>query len=197
VQTIEVDDVVVVRNNESIPRTIGWNSREYVLSPDKPAFVPAACAFCWFGDPRSAADVKAKKADNGFVEFIPDRATEVRRLRIKYGALDGDEATFDGVRIPDVTITTAEGNEVITVLQDPAGHSVMAAQTTVQSQDELLAMVKKQQRQLDMLVSQMDDPPSFDLPDDDDQVGPPADDNPHFGPKTNVKSRAKATVDTP
>jgi len=53
--------------------------------------MPAACAFSWFGDPRSTAQMGTVRDQKGIVGFIPDRDTERRRLRVKYDNQFGDE----------------------------------------------------------------------------------------------------------
>lgn len=152
--TIRTDDILFVQNNEDVDRIITWNSRNFVLKPGAITYIPAAAAFVWFGDPRSAENVVSLTDESGLTEWVPDRATEVRRLRIKYGAVEGDEASFEGVRIPDVTVKTVDGEDIKTVLDDPSGRSVMKASDTLESRDDLLAMLQKQQRQIALLMEQ-------------------------------------------
>lgn len=157
------DDIVQVKNNEGYPLHVMWNSRKYELSPGKTAFIPAACAFNWFGDPRSGATYQSILDADGTRGFIPDRATEVRRLRIKWGAgLLGDESNFDGVDIPDVEILTAEGEAVITVLSDPEGKNVIQASHSKADDEQLRELVASQQRQIEAMKSHlgMNDDPS-------------------------------------
>lgn len=159
---IRPDDIVQVKNNEGYPLHVAWNSRKYELVPGKTSFIPAACAFNWFGDPRSGGTYQSILDVDGTRGFIPDRATEVRRLRIKWGAgLLGDESNFDGVDVPDVEIKTADGEEIISVLNDPEGKNVITSNTTVRDDEALRELVASQQRQIEAMKQHMglnDDP---------------------------------------
>lgn len=149
---IRPDDIVRVVNQEEYPFTVKWNSREYRLQPERDVFIPAACAFNWFGDPRASGVYQSIADPDGTRMFVSDRATEVRRLRIKWGAgLEGDEATFDGVAIPSVEVWTAEGERVITVLDDPIGKNVLSASPSVSDDEGLRQLVASQQRQIELM----------------------------------------------
>lgn len=149
---VRPDDIVKVVNREEYPITVKWNSREYRLAPGVDTFVPGACAFLWFGDPRSSGVYQSIPDPDGSRMFVSDRATEVRRLRIKWGAgLEGDEASFDGVAVPQVEVWTAEGERVTTVLDDPDGRNVISASPSIQDDEGLRQLVAKQQRQIEMM----------------------------------------------
>lgn len=149
---VRPDDIVRVINREEYPLTVKWNSREYVLQPGRDVFIPGACAFLWFGDPRSSDKFQSFADSDGTRQFVVDRPTEVRRLRIKWGAgLAGDEATFEDVATPFVEVWTAEGERVTTVLDDPAGRSTIPVETTGRDDDELRELVASQQRQIELM----------------------------------------------
>lgn len=166
-------DIFRVVNRGDAPLRIAWNQVDYVLQPSEDTFVPAAACFCWFGDPRAATNVKSTTDPSGRVSWIPDRPTEVRRLRIKYSSpLVGDETNFDGVAIPDVEVYTVNGERITTVLQDPQGSTVIPASTTVQSDAELRALVAKQQRELESMRRHL----NMDAPSAQNESEIPADD---------------------
>lgn len=166
-------------NNEEVPIKVKWDSIDYWLQPGQDAYIPTPCAWLFFGDPRATDVIQAVKDGKGIVAYIPDRAAEVRRLRIKWGAgIEGDDATFDQVNIPDVQIFSVTGEEITTVLQDPLGVTIMPASTTVSSDEALRELVAQQQQQIAALTQHLGLTPEStanneaDLPNDDDVLPP-------------------------
>lgn len=191
---LEPGDVVVATNNESLPITIKYNKREYKLTPNVPVFIPFEAACLWYGDPRSVGDIKSYTGLDGLVAFIPDRATEVRRLRQKYGAVYGDDRQIAGsfkddpdnpghpgdpIFIPDVTITTPEGDKLWMVVEDPFGDHAETAIVSVSSNQDMLAQLKRQQAQIDLLLAQMNGTEAEGIPtlSDEGDLVPPTDDD--------------------
>jgi hypothetical protein len=170
---------------------IGWDNVVYRLERDKPGFVPAAAAWSAFGDPRSGAVVTSSRTRRGTVGFVPDRATEVRRLRQKYANHDGDDTQFQDV--PVVEVYDLQNNRLTTVLDDPSGQTVTAAVQTVAGHEQLLAIINRQQQMLAELYAaagladkadavtgdvtaadlgyEEEPPPSGDLPEDTSEPG--------------------------
>lgn len=148
-------DIVRVVNRDDRPLTIGLGGRSYVLPPDKEVPVPFDAAVIAFGDPRSGENMASMRDETGVVYWIPDRPTEVRRLRLKYGLETGNERTFEGTggRIPDVRIFTIDGEPVQFVINDPSGKAVEPARITEQEREGLMAIVERQQRQIEMLLT--------------------------------------------
>jgi len=147
--SIALGQIVRAVNKDNIPLTIGYASVSYTLYPDKDTFIPVEAAMVWFGDPRSGERVRSLKGEDGGVQFIADRATEVRRLRIKYGNGMGDETKFSNV--PNVELYTPEGERITTVLDDPAGETVMAAKSSIAEQQSVQDLLRQQQDQIDAL----------------------------------------------
>lgn len=194
VPVVNVGDLLVVTNHDPETRIIKFNSRTYNLIPDRPVFVPAECVFLWFGDPRCNENMQSIRDEYGNVSYIVDRATEVRRLRLKYGIQGGDERQFDGFvkiprravdidegepfQIPNVEVATAEGEIVPTVFQDPQGLTVRVVQTTMSGDAELRAQLVRQQRQINALLEQLDLPSVPEVVEDDagaEHMLPPTD----------------------
>lgn len=149
---VRPDDIVKVVNREDYAFNVKWNSRSYRLHPGREVFIPASCAFLWFGDPRASSVYQSIADPDGTRMFVNDRATEVRRLRIKWGAgMEGDEASFDGVAVPTVEVWTAEGERITTVLDDPDGRNVISASPSIQDDEGLRALVAKQQQQIEAM----------------------------------------------
>lgn len=151
---LDPEGILRVVNQDPIAHTVKWNSRRYKLEPGKDVFIPAACAYTWFGDPRSTNIYQSITTPEGTVYFVPDRASEVRRLRIKYGGgFDGDEQSFDGVpALPNVEVYDTDGNRVTTVLDDPTGDSVTPALITTSDETDLRKTVAQQQRLIAALM---------------------------------------------
>lgn len=145
-------------NHGPLPLTVKFDSVPYILHPEQPTFIPPACAWNWFGDPRSAQNIQTVKDAKGLVHYIGDRATEVRRLRVKYGAgIEGDETNFEGVpHVPDVSLFTVDGDPITTVIDDPTGQSVMPAVTTVAGDQALRDLVEQQQHQIEALMAHLE-----------------------------------------
>lgn len=140
-------------NNDDVPMLVKWDSSVYKLEPGVETYLPPAAAWNWFGDPRSTDSIQAVKDAKGIVNYIGDRATEVRRLRVKYGAgISGDEANFEGVNIPDVDLFTADNEKITTVLQDPYGGSAQPAVSASTNTEVLEELVAQQQRQIAALL---------------------------------------------
>lgn len=143
-------------NNEEYPLRVKWDSVEYWLHPGVATFIPTPAAWLFFGDPRSTDVIQAVKDVKGQVAYIPDRASEVRRLRIKYGAgIEGDESNFDTINIPSVTVTTVNDDPIVTVLDDPTGRSVTPVVQTQTSDDALRALIAEQARQIQALTAHL------------------------------------------
>src|SRR4051812_31898248 len=122
VATVDNGDIVRAVNTGGAVFTIGWDSKQYKLEPGKDTFIPFEAACLWFGDPRSTNSIQSIKNQHGMVSFVPDRDSEVRRLRVKYGNIGGDERYVDPG--PSVDLFDLEGNQITTVLDDPEGEDV-------------------------------------------------------------------------
>lgn len=127
-----------------------WDAKPYTIEVGKEGFTPFEAMSIAMGDPRSGEVVTTVRDEAGNVQFILDRATEVRRLRVLYDNKIGDEGQI--LYAPDATVTDLEGNEIKTVLADPEGESVITAPTTILDRDQLLAQVQRQQRMIEQLA---------------------------------------------
>lgn len=149
----DIGDIVRVVNKADDPFVIAWDGRNYKLEPGKDQFVPFECATLWFGDPRSTNLVQSAVNDKGIRSFIPDRESEVRRLRVKYGNQGGDERY---VQVhPFVEVYDVEGNRINTVLDDPDGETINVATPTVADNRDLQSLIERQQKQIDFLLSKV------------------------------------------
>lgn len=148
-------DIVKVTNHGTKELTIGWDSKYHRLKPGDTKFVPAEAVINAFGDPRSGPTQRSVKTEGGESAVVPSRLQEVRRLRLLYGGGGvGDDSNFDLVDVPDVTVETLEGEEVKTVLHDPSGDSVTQATQTISESNDLMSIISRQQRQIQLLLQQ-------------------------------------------
>lgn len=151
---VELGDIVRVKNSGKQTYKIMYDSREYALAPGVDAFIPFEAAKLWFGDPRASNSMQSIRNQHGQVAWVPDRDTEVRRLRVKYGCIGGDEREIQGA--PTVEIyELATGSRIYSVLDDPAGERSTPAVQTVNEQAQLLAIVERQQAQIQYLMDQI------------------------------------------
>jgi hypothetical protein len=144
------NDIVRVVNRGDAPYTIMYDSKPYKLMPGEDSFIPFSAACVWFGDPRSTGQIGAVQNERGIRSYIPDRDTEVRRLRAKYDNQFGDESTI--IRHPVVEVYAVTGERITTVLDDPSGESVNVATQTVTEQGNMVALIQAQQAQIDQLT---------------------------------------------
>lgn len=148
-------DIVRVTNRSDVPMAKAFNGKSYVLHPDKETAVPFDAICLWFGDPRSDDLIRNRMNDRGIVTYIPDRASEVRRLRLYWGLPFGDETSFEGGWTPTVDVFTLEGAPLPIVLNDPSGTSITPVTQTAGERDELTNMVLKLQRELAAMQQMM------------------------------------------
>lgn len=162
--TFEDTDVCQVTNHGKKDITLGWNSRQYVIPAGKKKGVPIQAAIIAFGDPRALGNMRSwRNPISNEVGWVPDRAAEVRRLRLRYGIQDGPEGTFyaaDGEipeAVPYVTVEFMEDGDWVklnTVLDDPDGEGAVVDGGGAVDIQTLQASLDKTQRQLALLIQQ-------------------------------------------
>jgi len=141
-------------NRETYPVQIGWGNVFYLLPPNEARIVPTDAIFSFFGDPRATTEMKSQELPSGEHGWIPDRPTELRRLRAKWAKENQDT--------PEDTLTTAhvdvydltDESLVPTVAADPLGVTVNPSIQTIQSMDERDAIIARMQAQLDSLLKE-------------------------------------------
>jgi hypothetical protein len=139
-----------------------WDLAEYVIPPLGTDFMPFEAMKLFFGDPRSTDRVRSSRDAKGLVAFLPDRAGEVRRLRLlyshgfgDYSGKEGPDIVWEQDHIPHVRVTTLDDTPILTVLDDPAGRSVMPAVATQQEEADLRETVVRQGRLLQSLMDRL------------------------------------------
>lgn len=115
----------------------------------------------------------------GIVEFLSDRATEVRRLRLLYAApfgeylpdaadagsifarkpqgvfYPGENRAFQGMMIPHVEVYNIAGDRIYTVLDDPEGMDTIPARATLKTQSDLQQVVLDQGRLITAMAERL------------------------------------------
>lgn len=140
-------------NREDYPVTIGWGNIQYILQPQRETFVPAEAIMNFFGDPRAINNMQRVEQANGQSAWIPDRQTEVRRLRIKWQNLNMGNGE-DELYTPNVDVYTLDGEAVPTVAKDPEGLAVNPAGRSKAEELDRDTIIARMQEQLDQLIKE-------------------------------------------
>ena len=146
---MESGEIVRAINKGNMPLTMTYASRDYVLHPDREAAVPFDTMVLYFGDPRAMAQIRSIKDSFGIVTWIPDRDTEVRRLRVKWGIQGGDSR--DVLLSIPVEFYDFEGNRIETVVDDPRGDRINLQPQTVSEVDLLKQQIVVLQARQDQM----------------------------------------------
>jgi hypothetical protein len=172
----------VVNVSEQDTYRFAWNSRQYTVGPGMSEFMPFDAVKVYAGDPRATNNVRTSRDTLGIVSFLPDRATEVRRLRLLYSAPFGEymrasdvggifvhtadpsdaglasRYAWDGVKIPRIEVFNIRGERIYTVLDDPEGMlSIPVAVTRhqVDRSDQLARLVEQQTSIIEALSARL------------------------------------------
>jgi len=146
---LESGEIIRAINKGDMPLTLTYGSRDYVLHPDREAAIPFDCMVSYFGDPRAMSTIRSVRDTFGIVTWIPDRDTEVRRLRVKWGIYAGD-ARLIQLNIP-VEFYDFDGQRIETVVDDPLGERINIQPQTVSEVSLLHSQVVALQARLDQV----------------------------------------------
>jgi hypothetical protein len=192
---VKIGDLLRVTNED--PKRIFrgmWDLVDYVIPPGGSEVMPFEAIKCFFGDPRSGRDVSRTVDRFGQSGFLPDRPSEVRRLRLLYAhgfgdytGVEGPERVWEHHLIPHVRVETFKGERVLTVIDDPAGNSVAPAVTTVSEADDLRDTVRQQGEIIKSLMNKLGVADTNTTPNvyhpDTDEIGPIEDLDPSADPE--------------
>jgi hypothetical protein len=175
-------DFVQVINTEDDLVEWKWNGKPYRLQPGKPTMVPFELMTNMCGDPR--ANEKFQKipidGEDGEWMFIAPRGYEIARLRVRHGGAGDIVNRLDDIpNIPKVQVRDLEGNEILTVIDDPEGKHTLQAISTVSQQEQTLQLIQDQGRELKRLREELTALSNQDLVNDstrDDAEDVPSDD---------------------
>lgn len=165
-----------IRNNTDHRLTDGtgktallrYNRIAYDVGPSQEIIVPWAVICLYFGDPRSKVGVISNATDSQGEHQIPSREEEILRMSVFYGVY---EQGADGLAafVPDVSIFTLDGVEIIPPCFDPDGDNAYGfTPTSLEKSGDVKTLIDDMQRQIDALKAR--DAKLIDNGDNDEQL---------------------------
>ncbi len=175
VLNITLGDQVVVRNTGDLILEWFWGNRRHLLHPGKDTQVSFDLMKKECGDPRSGAHAASVKDDFNGLMTIPPRADEVNRLLVLHAPtmkpgdppfpqyVAGDRTKFKPGqpftdRAPKVEVYTLDGTRILTVLDDPYGDHVVAANPTrsdMEFTQQTLRDLAEENREMKAILKQL------------------------------------------
>jgi hypothetical protein len=152
-----------VRNNTDSRLTIGdkrtallrWDRIAYECGPGEETIVPWPVIALYFGDPRSKHGMVAEATDSRGTHMVPARGDELLRLSVFYGCYEHNVDVL-AARIPDVTIMTLDGMEIIPPCFDPDGEYTYGYERNLQKSGDVATLLANAQAQVDALKARLD-----------------------------------------
>lgn len=127
----------------------------YRCEAGEETIVPWAVIALYFGDPRSQMDKIHKAEDSQGEHMVPMRPAELLRLSVFYGVYEqGVDAI--AAMVPDVTIKTLTGVEIIPPVFDPYCEHVYGFQRSMQKSNDVATLIGELQGQIDSLNARYD-----------------------------------------
>ncbi len=147
-----------VQNNSDSRLVVGdgrtdllrWNRIAYRCEPGQKVIVPWPVIPLYFGDPRSQHGKLVKASDSQGEHVVPTRGDELLRLSVFYGTYEQHVDTL-ALIVPDVTILTLDGIEIIPPCFDPEGEHVYGFQRNMQKSTDVATLIDNMQAQIDAL----------------------------------------------
>lgn len=131
-----------------------WARVAYRVEAGEETIVPWAVIALYFGDPRSK-DKIFKAEDSQGESVVPTRQAELLRLSVFYGVYEQGVDSISEM-VPDVTIKTLQGVEVIPPVFDPDGVYVYGAQRSMNKSTDIATMMGELQEQMEQLQARYD-----------------------------------------
>jgi hypothetical protein len=152
-----------IRNNTDSRLTTGdgktallrWDRIAYECDSGQETIVPWPVIALYFGDPRSKHGVVAEATDSRGTHMVPARGDELLRLSVFYGSYEHNVDVLAGV-IPDVTIMTLDGMEIVPPCFDPDGNTVYGYERNLQKSGDVATLLANAQAQVDALKARLD-----------------------------------------
>lgn len=133
-----------------------WDGEDYLggMEEGQVKLVPFDLIRLFFGDPRSVMGVKGRTENSkGLIGDIPPRENEIRRLSTIYGLYEANAPLLPEA-IPDVTITNADDQEIISVAMDLEGEHVYGHQADTAEVHDVATQLSNMRKQIAMLEQQ-------------------------------------------
>lgn len=149
-------EVVRLHNDGETAFNDRYGGQRYIINPGQDAIVPWEAMSLWLGNP-DFVDIDKKQ------RF---RTDEYHRLRVRYGAHDDATRGITADQMwenhkPAISVYKLDGEQVITVVDDPLGsHLTPQTQTVAENQllrtrmEEMAAQMAAMQAQMDTLDRQ-------------------------------------------
>jgi len=132
-----------------------WARVAYRCEAGEKVIVPWPVIALYFGDPRSQPDKIVTAEDSQGVHQVPMRMAELQRLSVFWGVYEqGIDIIAD--MVPDVSITTLTGTEIIPPVFDPYGEHIYGYQKSMQKSSDIATLMSQMQEELDELRSKYD-----------------------------------------
>jgi hypothetical protein len=152
-----------VRNNTDSRLTTGdgrtpllrWDRIAYECSPGEEVVVPWPVIALYFGDPRSKHGIVGEATDSRGTHTVPARGDELLRLSVFYGVYEHNVDILSA-RIPDVTIMTLDGKEIIPPCFDPDAEYIYGYERNFQKSGDVATLIENLQDQIDSLKTQQE-----------------------------------------
>lgn len=125
-----------------------YNRVIYRCEAGEKVIVPWAVIALYFGDPRSQHSMIRDAEDSQGKHQIPARGNELLRLTVFYGCYEQGLDILANM-VPDVTITTLDGKDVVPPCFDPEGEKIYGYQRSMERSGDLATIVDSLERQLD------------------------------------------------
>lgn len=151
----------IIRNNTHGPLTLPdgrtpllrYARIDYPLAPGEETIVPFDVIVLYFGDPRSRNGMIQKFMDSRGEGVIPTREAELARIAVFWGVYEDGVDNLVNV-VPDITITTLDGQAIVPPPFDPFGDNVYGFEKNNDtSQSGVAATIESMQTQIDQLMA--------------------------------------------
>ena len=133
-----------------------WDGTDYLggLEAGQAKLVPFDLVRVYFGDPRSVPGVQGRTEDKRGIGDIPPREHEIRRLACLYGLYEANAPLLPQA-VPNVSIFTADDDEVICPATDPEGEHIYGYDHTAVEVNDPATRFEQLEAEMRMIKAQM------------------------------------------
>ena len=110
-------EILNLKNVGPVDLRFQWNNQKFLVRAGQTLPIYMEAIVTWFGDPNSSNS-----------DGDPARATEHRRIAMKYGAFNGSDHTF--TPFPEVEVWNTDGRRIWTPMEDPEGELMFGTSPT-------------------------------------------------------------------
>lgn len=132
-----------------------WARVAYRCEAGEKTIVPWPVIALYFGDPRSQMDKIVKSEDSQGEHQVPMRPAELLRLSVFWGVYEQGVDVIASM-VPDVTISTLTGIEIVPPCFDPYGEHIYGHKRSMQKSSDIATLMGQMQDELDELRQRYD-----------------------------------------